>query len=181
MKRPNFFRIPVTILILLLPLLAVTPASADAPVRSVYTDDFSITYPGSQNACGFDVTVHIYGQIKIIAWYDEAGNPTREMDGAGQWHFTWDAGYGKTLTGLVQGSAHYTYLSATERILKVTGTNLLTIVPGYGPGVGSAGQLIIRQVLDASGFWVDVEVIKDVGIFATTPENVAAACAYLGP
>ena len=179
MKKFNFFRIPIAMLILILPLLAATPAYADAPVHEVVPLAFVDFYPADANPCGFDLYYRSSGQLNVITWYDEAGNPTRSIATYGQLHAIWDGG-GKTLTAFVQGSIKTSYLSNTERILYIVGLSALTPVPGYGIAAGTVGYLTLRQEL-TNGTWETVEVSKWVGHDPWSEEARVAVCGYLAP
>ena len=181
MKRLHVLRILSVLLLVVMTLSAASPAYADTHYQTVSYEDNSWVLEASDvenNPCGFDVGIHEYGTFRVNYWLDEDGQLTRELDIFGNMKLVLSA-HGKTLKLLYQGPAHWSY-SENKVILKVTGTNAVYTVPGYGKVDGPAGLWIASWDIDPeTGEWINFEVEKWVGSidYVSKPNPI---CEYLG-
>jgi hypothetical protein len=124
--------------------------------------------------CSFPVTFHNYGEITYILWSDDQANLVKEIDIFPNNRQTFTA-QGKTLFSLVNSTAHATYLSSTEVLLKITGPFSFTVAPGVGPVFQSTGYILARYTILKDGSWEYQEGIASHGI---SIEDSDLFCAY---
>ena len=180
MKRLHVLRILSVLLLIVMNLATASPAYADTHTQTViHTDDYWVLEADNEdNPCGFNIGIHEYGTFRENDWFDKDGQLTRELDIFGNMKLVLSA-HGKTLNLLYQGPAHWSY-SENKVILKVTGTNAVYTVPGYGKVDGSAGLWIASWEIDPdTGEWINFVVEKDVGSidYVSEPNPI---CEYLG-
>jgi hypothetical protein len=176
MSKNAGFRLLSLLIILTIPLFAVTPAFADTHYQVVIPSDATQVWPGSQNPCGFDLTIHEWGTIRVNYWLGENQNLTYEIDAYGQMRMTTSAN-GKTISFNMQAPIHYKYNDAGV-IIKTTGANFLGTAPGYGKIWGGSGLVIETWDIDpVTGTWSNHILLRTVGNI--NYDDWAAECEYL--
>ncbi|KGN41826.1 hypothetical protein [Knoellia aerolata] len=88
--------------------LGASPARAAGPTHSVESLDFTLAAHGPMTqACGFPVSLHVYGSFNLVTWTDAEGNPTKEIR---NFRFRSDiSANGVTLHGLAMGPETATF------------------------------------------------------------------------
>lgn len=147
------------------------PAAAAGPERTVEPVEFTIeAHPYYSEACGFPVTVHVWGQFKVLTWTDEDGDPVREMR-----HFSFrseTSANGKTVRGLSMGPETVVYNADGSATVHVRGIVNRT-VPGAGTVRLAWGSGITVWPADGGP---DIVVEPTGG-----PESLQPLCDYLAP
>jgi hypothetical protein len=178
MKGLFVLRILMIASMLVVLLVAVSPAFADTPGHWVNTVDETSTWLANteDNPCDFDIVVHEYGTFRGNYWIDDNGQLTRAMDIYAGLKQTLSA-HGKTVNMQIQGPIHYDVISENHFIMTSVGTNSLITVPGYGKIFGGAGQIVEEIKFDpTTGEVLDV-ILSQVGNINF--DNFSAVCKYL--
>jgi hypothetical protein len=111
-------------------LFVAPTASAAGPGHTVVTQDFTIEqHPYFSSVCGFPVKLHVWGSFVINIWYDESGDPTREMR-LFRFRSTSEAN-GVVINGITMGPEIATYNPGGSTTVKILGT-VNRRVPGAG-------------------------------------------------
>jgi hypothetical protein len=145
MKRIRIFLRLGIVATLVLALMPVTTALADAPIR-ITTPEFdnSVDYFDYGFTCGGEpvhIIEHDWGTITLVVHFDKNGQPKLEHDSyLGQAHATLTAN-GKTVAFKINGPGNIRYNFDGTGIYFSLGTAHLLTLPGYGPVFGSAGQV----------------------------------------
>lgn len=111
-------------------LMAAPAASAAGPEQTVETLEFTIEeHPYFSSVCGFPVKLHVWGSFLVNTWYDESGDPTREMR-LFRFRSTSEAN-GVVINGVTMGPEIATYHPDGSATVKILGT-VNRRVPGSG-------------------------------------------------
>jgi|WetSurMetagenome_2_1015567.scaffolds.fasta_scaffold664751_1 hypothetical protein len=181
MKTIHAFRILLVVVMVSLPLVAVTPAYADKPDQSRHwTEPVDDTY--YWYACGFEnpIVDHVYGTLKGEYFFNEAGDVVKGNVSYGSMRETWSVN-DKHVDLQIQGPIHYrTIVLGAEFYQIYLGVSGIITIPGYGRVYGWSGQWVLRWEFNPSiDDWEITGVVREVG--STHLENWDAICAYLAP
>ena len=111
-------------------LLAAPAASAAGPEQTRESLDFTIDeHPYFSSVCGFPVKLHVWGSFLVNTWYDEAGDPTREIR-LFTFRSTSEAN-GVVINGITMGPEIANFDSDGTATIKILGT-VNRRVPGAG-------------------------------------------------
>jgi hypothetical protein len=145
-------------------LVAVTQAAG--PTHSVETIDFTNpAHPPTSEACGFPVSLHVFGTWNVVTWTDADGNVTKELR---NYRFRGElTANGVTVQGISRGPETTTFHPDGSYTVEVHG-----IVNRRAPGLGT--------VTLASGLTVThVDGENEVELFQSGPddEDISELCA----
>jgi hypothetical protein len=168
MKRRDFLAVLSILVVLILAMVAIVPASAEKPVHSSFEFETDIPYEG----CDFALTGHLkYRAIEISkeAWTD------RHLGGT-----TFTLNYnGHTLTARNNSNGLWTWITWYDAWVDIRGAEWFVTVPGVGPVSGIVGnQHILEYCHDEPNgdFVCEYELLEFSGMIFDKPE---AICNYL--
>jgi hypothetical protein len=133
-------------------LAGASAAYAAAPTHEWVTIDDTFTW----DDCGFPVEETVDGTLHFISWFDDAGNRTRQLVLAPNFHVTWR----NAETGESVSSASPFVVRREDNpdgSQTITFTGLVSAVTGSGPAYVTSGRRVIR--FSESG----IEEISSVG------------------
>jgi hypothetical protein len=149
-------------------LLVAPTASAAGPEQTIETQDFTIeAHSYFSSVCGFPVKLHVWGSFLVNTWYDEEGNPTREMR-LFRFRSTSEAN-GVVINGITMGPEIATYNPDGSATIKILGT-VNRRVPGEGTVRLQYGFGLLLRSADGE---------TDVSIVENGSEDLAPLCAAL--
>jgi hypothetical protein len=188
MKTLHAFRILLVVVMVILPLVAVTPAYAG--VGTHYQDVIPIddSGPWPVQHCAFLINYHTWGNFRINYWLDQNGQLTKEIDILGNLKQTMTApDTGKTVNVQIQGPTHYEFTYPEENVLVMkvigTGTFSLMTAPGDGRiGPGGGGKMVETYTFDISdpNDWILLKYSLDNVVGNTNPGDWTKFCEYMG-
>lgn len=147
-------------------------AYADPPTIIRIAVDQERPSPFLTQECGFPVTYHNEGTVRIITHYDGQGNVVREIHLA-QENMTVSAN-GRSIRGRANGPGIITPNPDGSITLESMGNYMFTL-PGYGVVEGGAGRSVYNIVFEPE---FQITLVSEVG---TWGENIPAMCAALAP
>ena len=120
MKKIHAFRILLNLIMVIMPMVLVTPVSADKPDQSRHwtepIDDTFYWY-----ACGFEnpIVDHIYGTLKGEYFFNEAGDLVMANISYGSFRETWSVN-GKHVDIQDMGPLHYRTIVLGAEVLRAS-------------------------------------------------------------
>lgn len=173
MKMRIFWMLSLALALVLI-ATTVLPVKADPPLR--FTEELEWT-EGDTELCDFTITKHGYGIIRNKGWFDEQGNLIKADVMYGSYRVDWYSTGEKVLKAHVQGPILYNFLSDSELLIKMGGTDLFVIVPGHGPVYGQTGMSsVVFDLSDGS-----VREVKSSADHIYDEQDRQALCDYLRP
>ena len=148
------------------PVLATAPTVEDVAI------DVTFTPPLLSAACGFDVTRHVAGSLRIRTLFNAAGDFSRELDA---FRLTESlAANGRSLVGRTVQVIAVALRRDGTFTMSVSGSDFRLAVPGSGISFGVVGRLVLLLSADNEL----IEVVQDVG---DARADLGAICAALAP
>jgi hypothetical protein len=160
-----------TLVLALMPLTAVLAAKPNKGELTV--EDTHVLDPA---VCSFDITIHEYGTISWMDFFDQNGNLIRSYTFYGSMKETWSAN-GKSLNDQISGPGQLVFTPGSPILeFSFLGTNDHLTVPGYGIAspYGGSGQRTFQYDM-VTGV---LTLVKSTGIYLTDPTPI---CNYLSP
>ena len=164
--------IALMLTVTVLTLGAAGPALAVAPSVETIVIDTNFSPPQLSAACGFAVSRHVAGSLRVRTFFDAGGDFQRELDT-----------YNLTETLTANGAS---LIGRTSQVIVVdsrsdggytiafTGTDFRLPVPGSGISFGIVGRFVLLISADNDV----IDVLQDVG---DARSDVVAICAALSP
>jgi len=181
------FRILLVVVMVILPMVAVTPANAG--VGRHYQEIIPVDDSGETNIpCEFVTIYHQWGYFRINYLFDQNGQLIKEIDIWGTLKQTITApDTGKTVDVQIQGPGHYefTYPEENVIVMKVsgTGTSSLITAPGMGRiGPGGGVNMVETYTFDTTdpNNWILKSYSLDKLVGNTNPHDWTTFCEYMG-
>lgn len=149
--------------------LFVAPTATAAGVEQTRDSlDFTIEeHPYFSSVCGFPVKLHVWGDFVINTWYDESGNPTRDVR-VYRFRSTSEAN-GVVISGITMGPDIATYDADGNATIKIVGTVNRRI-----PGAGT-----VRLQYGFGLLFVSADGETEVSIVENGAEDLAPLCEAL--
>jgi hypothetical protein len=148
--------------------VAVGVAAAKAPLRAVIHQSFTFTDPILSSVCGQQVDVSVDGDFKATLFFDQSGNPIREVDTQPSVRLVYSApSTGKSFSFPLGVAVHTDYANGVAPGAQATVT--FTGQPGPLTGVLAPGAG--RAVFDGVVLFVDTNGIPIVA--PITPTTVS--------
>ena len=182
MKTIHAFRILLVLVMVILPMMAATPAYAGGLTHHQMVIDMGeedIPWPGAPCG-GINILIDVEGYLRVNYWTDENELWIKELDIYGTVKHTATAN-GKTVNILVQGPVHYEYTYTPDTVVmlsKGTGTTSMITAPGYGKIWGGAVNMVETYTFDANNWdLLDYSLDRLVG---NLDKDFTELCAYFG-
>lgn len=150
--------------------LTMAPAQAAGPTHSVESIDFTLpTHGGMTEACGFPVSLHVFGSWNVVTFTDDQGNTAKEIR---NFRFRGEiSAHGVTIQGISRGPEITTFGADGSFTVAVHG-----VVNRRVPGEGTVTLFSGLTVTD-----VDADGEHEVQLFQSGPddENASELCGAL--
>jgi hypothetical protein len=135
--------------IVLLALAGPTTANAEPLLVRKFVD-LTLPQPGLSALCGFTVYRRIEGFVDAALFFDDQGNPVREIDTSPSLRYTYFAPeIGKSVSFPGTGAAITEYYPDRSAVVTLDGFLTLVHVPGGEPLLISVGRIVFTA--DAVG------------------------------
>jgi hypothetical protein len=190
MKIIHVFRILLVVIMVILPLVAVTPAFAGGLTHHHVVVPLDVIVPwyatAPDNPCGFDIYFHQWGNFRVNYWTDEMGRWVKEIDIYGNLKLIAGAG-GNTIDIFVMGPVHLETTFPEENVAIVVshteGPSLMVTIPGIGKIWGGTGNLIETFTYDTNNpdEWILTGYSQDKLTGTWDWEDFSPVCDYLRP
>ena len=153
-------------------MLSAGPASAAQPDRTFHSVDEESVDEFLSEACGTEITVHVTGHWIERIFFDEAGEPVREVNNYA-FHVTYSSENGEITTGDV-GADRATHHPDGSLTVTIIGSVRSISVPGMGRVYADVGRFQLE--FDANGELVDAFPLSG----QHDPDQISVICSILG-